>query len=253
MLSKRLFLSRYLGVWSLLCAASFQAGAQVHTLRGAIDGFVTDTALVPLDGATAAISTPQIEVRTGENGRFRITGLLPGVYPIVVRRVGYRPVSTIVSVRDTDTTRISFGLTPSPVTLEKVSVDASSVAPSLQDFESRRRLGRGQFLTESQIRALNFPGTIDLLRTFQSLAISKNGILNTRGFGYQACPYRIFVDGIVVATRDLETVLPNPAELFGIEVYANSAMVPLQYATFGASGNGPGGASCGVILLWSKR
>jgi hypothetical protein len=42
--------------------------------------------------------------------------------------------------------------------------------------------------------------------------------------------------------------------LAGIEVYANSATVPIQYATF--SGNMPGdasGAVCGVILLWMKR
>ena len=48
--------------------------------------------------------------------------------------------------------------------------------------------------------------------------------------------------------------LPSPKELAGIEVYANTATVPLQYKTFGgdAMGHKYGGAFCGVILLWTR-
>jgi hypothetical protein len=75
-----------------------------------------------------------------------------------------------------------------------------------------------------------------------------------RGFGTRRCPFRVFVDGSPVVVRSLDTDLPAPGQLAGIEVYTNSATVPIQYATFGGNMPGdPSGGVCGVLLLWMER
>ena len=82
---------------------------------------------------------------------------------------------------------------------------------------------------------------VDLLRTFVGV--------NPRspGTGYRSgCPFQFFIDGVAVKTPKLDTELPSPKDLAGIELYTNSATVPLQYKTIG------GGGFCGVVLEKSK-
>jgi len=65
------------------------------------------------------------------------------------------------------------------------------------------------------------------------------------------CPYRVFMDGLLVVSDpfrgDQEWVreLVRPAEVEGIEVYTRPSQVPVQYG--GAQGG------CGVILIWTRR
>jgi hypothetical protein len=110
-------------------------------------------------------------------------------------------------------------------------------------------------MTEADIQRLNFAQTSSLFTTFQSAAVAKGVVLNKRGFGVRQCPFRIFVDGAAIRVQaDLDADLPAPSQIAGIELYANSATVPIQYATSGGVQSGePGGAACGVILLWTKR
>jgi hypothetical protein len=238
----------------LVALASQPLNAQSTRPRGAIDGVVTDTSLVPLDGASARILGSPLEVHTGENGRFRILGLLPGQYLVAVRRVGYAPISTFVTVTANDTAQASFLLRSIVPELEAMRVRAKSVASALSEFETRRASGVGQFMTEADIHRLNFVETTGLLRTFTSTSVMTSAVLNMRGYGLKDCPMRIFIDGVAIAPRDLEVDLPRPSELAGIEVHANSATVPLRYATAGSvRGTFPGGAACGVILIWTKH
>jgi hypothetical protein len=250
----------------LLALTGLRLNAQsAQRTRGAIDGLVTDTSLVPLDGAIAGILGSPLEVRTGENGRFRMLGLLPGQYLVAVRRVGYAPISTFLTVAANDTAHASFLLRQIVTELDAMKVKATSVASALSEFEARRATGVGQFMTEANIQRLNFVETTGLLRTFLSTSVRTADVMNTRGFGLRECPMRIFIDGVAIAVRDLESDLPRPSDLAGIEVHANSATVPLQYATAGGAraaerasargsrANVPGGASCGVVLLWTKH
>lgn len=61
----------------------------------------------------------------------------------------------------------------------------------------------------------------------------------------------LFGKGLPTPIIDAE--LPSPKELAGIEAYANSATVPLQYKTFGGNSVfNSGGEFCGVILVWTR-
>lgn len=242
-----------MSVCAAVCLASAPLRAQDVAPRGTLDGVVTDTSLAPLSGVWAWVLGTKLEVTTGDNGRFRITGIPAGTYIVVVRRLGYAPLSSAVSVAAGDTTRASFALVRQDVRLQKVVVNAAAAVGPLSEFESRRALGMGQFMTQSQIENLNVVGTSDLLRTFHSVAVFPRFVLNSRLMPALKCPMQFFVDGVAISVNDVGSDLPPPHELAGIEVHANTATVPLQYASLGGGTVGRGGGFCGVVLLWTKR
>ena len=75
--------------------------------------------------------------------------------------------------------RASCALVPANASLEQVVVHGMPVAPRLMEFELRRALGLGQFMTEADISKLNFAGTSDLLRTFRSVVVGRTAVLNS--------------------------------------------------------------------------
>lgn len=235
------------------CLPIAAIGAQSAAARGALDGIVTDTTLAPLSGASAWLLGTKLEVSTGESGRFRITDIPPGTYIVVVRRLGYAPLPSALSVAPGDTTRASFALLEQQLTLEKVVVSAATATGPLSEFETRRAAGVGQFMTEGGIEKLNMAGTSGLLRTFHSVAVVPNAVLNSRLLPTLKCPMQFFVDGVAISVNNVERDLPTPHEIAGIEVHANTSTVPLQYASLGGGTPGRGGGSCGVILIWTRR
>lgn len=232
-------------------------GAQASAPRGVVDGIVADSALRPLGSATVWMLGTSLEVTTRENGRFRMNGVPSGEYVIVVRRIGYAPFSTVIQVPAADTARPSFVLETADVSLDTIRVTAAApnFSPMLRGFEDRRLHSQGQFMTADEIRKLNFVGLSDLLYTFKSVKMGGGGVpLNARSFF--DCPYQWFVDGVIIPTpRNVDTELPPPSLIHGIEVYSTAGTIPVEYATFG-DGQGNlrrGGSFCGVILVWTKR
>ena len=237
-----------------MCLLAVPLGAQTAAARGVLDGIVTDTSLAPLGGASAWLLGTKLEIGAGENGRFRITGIPAGTYIVVIRRLGYAPLSSAVSVAAGDTTRASFTLVQQQVTLDKVVVNAAAFAGPLGEFEFRRASGMGQFMTEAEIEKLNMVGTSDLLRTFHSVAVTPKAVLAARLLPAMGCPMQFYVDGLAITVNDLERDLPPPHEIAGIEVHANTATVPMQYASLGGGGlSGRGGGICGVVLVWRRH
>src|SRR5690349_23255611 len=131
-------------------APAAETGAQTP-LRGVIDGVVTDTNLVALGGATVSILGSQVTVSTGENGRFRITGLRGGNYIVAVHRIGYVPIAVAMAVAGVDTLRPSLELRRVVTALDTMIVTAKSAIARLEEFEQRRARGDGHFVTASDI------------------------------------------------------------------------------------------------------
>jgi hypothetical protein len=230
-----------------------ETGAQARE-RGVIDGLVVDTGLTRLAGATVSLVGTGVQVTTGTNGRFAIAGLPRGRYTLVVRRIGFAPLIAPVELATGDTVRGAFTLQIGAQTLDTVSVVASRRASSrLDEFEERRKLGQGSFFTQADIKKHNPIVLSDMFRTLPSVTIA--GTAFTRRMGFRRCPFQFFVDGVAMPTpSSMDQELPVPQDLAGIEVYANTANVPLQYKTSGGGrgGGNPGGGFCGVILLWTK-
>lgn len=218
-----------------------QAGPASKPARGAIDGLVTDTALVPLGEVTVSVVGLDASVVTGENGRFRILDLPSGKHSVLARRIGSEAVLAVIAVAAGETARISMVLTPVVTELKSVRVTASSASPKLQEFEKRRQFGEGQFLTGEQIAKRNVVAVQDLLAGgFRGIRVGSGGtILNGRFPITQPCPLDYYVDGI--PRRDL----PSPKEIAGIELYLGPATMPLQFKR-------PTGVKCGIVMIWLK-
>lgn len=222
---------------------------------GVIDGLVTDTSLVPLAGAEVTVLRSQVRVRTRENGRFRVLGTPAGAYLLIVRRVGYRPLTDLVDVAPNDTVRLTYALERVPQSLEKVVITGRSSSQRMREFDARRALGVGEFLTQDQIERRAALEVKDLLRTFKSInvapsytkgPIAEYFVLSKRGGGVLQgeCALTVVTDGIQMPKPFDLNLMPPPKEIAGIEVYAGSATVPAQYAALNSG--------CGVLLVWTR-
>ena len=232
-----------LAAFLVLAAASPPAGAQSDSARGVVDGFVTDTSLVPLADAVASIVGSGIQVVTGANGRFQIHGLPTGRHYLLIRRLGYQPVSTELRIIEGDTVRASFALERIATALDTVVVAAKRRSARLEEFEARRSLGIGQFMTEAEIEKLNVVEIDDLLHR-----LTPNRTRPARRLGPGAACERQqwYLDGVLLPPTMKSDELPSPKDLAGIEFYASPATIPPQYKTIS------GGGFCGVVLMWTK-
>lgn len=225
---------------------------------GTIDGFIGDTTLTPIQAAEVKILSSNVKVATGPNGRFRISQVPVGQYVIVVRRAGYRPASALIEVGAADTLRLSYSLERAATTLSAAVITEQRMSAKMVDFNARKKVGFGEFMTEEQISKRNAVYTTELMRRFMSIIV---GPSNTSGSGgmpewlalskreggsisVQACPMVVMVDGVTMPTPFNLDYLPSPKYLAGIEVYNGAATVPAQF-----SGMNRG---CGVILVWTK-
>ena len=226
-------------------AAASRVEAQARPAMGVIDGAVTDTNLVSLADATVSILGSTLKVVTGANGRFQILAVPAGHYILVVRRLGFAPVSSAVQVAAGDTVRASFALERLVTALDTVKVAGRRLSMRMAEFEDHRKLGQGQFMTQAEIEKRNAIYPEDLIRSFAGVNVVGGHALSKR-MGLRSCPMQFFLDGVAIRSPDLTSDLPTPKEIGGIEVYVGSAMVPLQYKTT------RGGGSCGVILIWTR-
>jgi hypothetical protein len=224
--------------------------------EGTVDGIVSDTGLAPLQGAFVSILGTKIRVGTGPSGRFRFTNVPAGQYLIIVKRVGYHPASSAVEVAALDTLRLSYTLEKlRPEELDAVVVTAKSPSIRMAEFESRRKLGVGEFMTMDQIEARNSAFSTELFRKFKSVNVSPSHAgpvtqyyaLSSREGGNPslgACPMQVYLDQVPLPSPFNLDLLPAPKNLAGIEVYAGASTIPPQF-----SGMNRG---CGVIMVWTR-
>jgi hypothetical protein len=225
-------------------AGAFPVRAQSRLATGAVDGVVTDTNLVSLAGASVSILGSGIRVVTGDNGRFRILRLPAGQYIVVAHRLGYVPASTVLQVVEGDTLRTAFVLERIVTSLDTVVVVAKRHLMRMGEFEARRALGIGHFVTQGDIEQRNSAYVADLLRPILSIGIEGRGSTQIAYNLREGCAMQVFVDGIPLPRAPNLADLPSPRDLAGIEVYAGAATIPLQYQR--------ANSGCGVILVWTK-
>jgi len=229
---------------------------KVTETLGTIDGIVTDTNLVPLRGAFVSVLNSSIRVGTGPNGRFRITRIPPGQFLLIVKRGGYRPTSAMVEVKASDTLRLAYTLVDAPMaTLEGMTVTEKAVSLRMLEFEQRRKLGMGQFMTAEEIERRGSVYATELMRKFTNMSVQPSrsksmteyfALSNREGgsISMGACPMTVYLDQVPMPTPFNLDLLPSPKDIGGIEVYGGSSTIPPQFS-------GPN-RGCGVILVWTK-
>jgi hypothetical protein len=233
---------------ALAIASHFALPQQVAANRtataGSLDGIVTDTSLVPLANAIASIVGRGIQVVTASNGRFRIVDLPAGRHHLLVRRVGFEPLSTELTIAPGDTLRASFALVRIGTNLDTVVVRGTRLSSKLQEFEQRRKLGEGQFMTAEDIDKLHVVGMDDVL--YHLISNRVRPAASGAGVGTPCFHAQWYLDGVLLPPTTTPGDLGPPSAMAGIEYYSGPTTIPVQYKSTSGAG------FCGVVLMWTK-
>jgi hypothetical protein len=232
-------------VLATLCAPII-CGAQVGSvMRGRV---LVDSSETAISGATVFLPTERIEVTTDSLGQYRLSGIPKGRVIVVVRRIGFGPITSQLVFRERDSLDVDFLLVPVPQTLPNVQVATTLTSRKLQEFDERRRFGVGHFLDSADVAKRGGTRLTDRLRHLPGLAVrcrgSSCGVFSTRGLTsfLQGCPVRLAIDGAFVSAFRLDDL--QPSEVAGVEWYAGPAQMP---ARFNSSSS-----ACGLLIIWLK-
>jgi len=242
-------------------------------LRGLV---VNDNDDSPVGGATITIEALKVSYVTDSTGAYKLAALPPGRFVVLVKRLGYAPVTTIVNFTGRDTLDYDFGLVRQATVLPEVDVTAAKpIPPRLAEFEERRASGFGRFITAEEfekntsrrlseiVAKLPGPrimrgfgnygwvassvgsGAIERGRSFQISPMDR-----ARGADPNQCYAAVMLDGNFVFSGrpgellfDLNSLGTN--SVAGIEYYRDAATVPAKFG-------GTRGETCGLIVIWTK-
>ncbi len=244
----RLDVSVFFQVAALVLMSS-AASAQTPPMEtGGIVGVVADSAGGLIAAAQVTIAGVRGRAETGGDGAFRMAGVPAGSQLLIARRMGFRPETLAVAVRQGIIAEVSVRMRATAQRMAAIVVHARNSRPvgRLRGFDERRVQGIGHYFTAADIERRNPLVVTDLLRTLPGVRISPQNGQRVVTFRGQRCPPLVWVDGAPATAGYLDVDIFLPGSLAGIEVYLGPATVPaaLQWMR--------GKSSCGVIALWTQ-
>jgi hypothetical protein len=231
----------------------------VGGVTGVVQGVVRNRngSLVP--NATVSAVGTDIKTQGDEFGRFSLQGVALGSGIVEARAVGYMTGRAQTTVRAGSTQQTDIMMGDSVTVLDPVTVvGAYQPYLSIVGFEQRRRNSTGHFLDTTDIHRSGATRFEEIFRMVPGVRVRPNGTgymvevgrgeggsLNPSVANY--CPPAYFVDGVYFPLPPLQTATVPivPVEVLAIEVYSNLISAPPQYQRRSAT--------CGVILVWTKR
>jgi hypothetical protein len=128
----------------------------------------------PLEGAEVFLPALSKSARADALGEARLGGIPSGTHRIRVRFLGYAAMDTSLTFEG-DTAGVLFRLERAALTMDAVEVTAPS-APRLREFEMRRRIGSGRYLTADELaRDSNRPFGVVAMTRFPGLQLVHDG------------------------------------------------------------------------------
>jgi hypothetical protein len=201
----------------------------------------------PVNGARVTVWGTGVEAVANAAGQYQFVDLPEGSYTVEVRALGFQPhraPADLVAGRDVV---VDLTLTPLVTSIDTLRVRANRAVP-LEEFERRRKLGFGHFVTEEEIRKKAPTYMADIFRGLPGVVtmagqFGRDRVL-VRGTGMTGdCAPAIFLNGLYVNIEDgdLDNII-NPKDVRAIELYARTSSIPLQFQTR----NG-----CGSAVIWT--
>lgn len=226
---------------------AIQAGAQPNVAGRELVGAVRDPGGVPIEGAI--IEVHGVSVRSDSRGAFRLFTSNVDTATMGIRRLGYAPMSALLTARNRQWDTVMVELDPIPQELAAVKASAARARLGLRDFEERRALGAGQFYTRAEIAARNTARTSDVIRDARGVRLER---LRSGGYGVRfaafsgsraGCTPNLWIDGQLVPGAEVDDVLATDLE--AIELYENWTSTPNQFSKGTA-------LPCGTVVLWTR-
>lgn len=235
-----------LGLWLGADAAAAQ------TVGGVILEQGSDT---PVVGALVSVwqvgSASHSSAATDSAGRFLVRlGSQSGNYAIQVTHPSYLALQDTLRLRSDEAVNLKLQLGRDAIPLDALVVTAR-MGRRLRGYYDRLNgnTGFGRFLTRAQLDNIPANRTSDYLRRAPGLRLDYGVggafvvIDNARG----TCTPLIYIDGVAIEQRDADLVdeFLQPSMLEGIEIYAGTVGMPLEFAAAQQSG-------CGVVAFWTQ-
>jgi hypothetical protein len=225
----------------LLLGAS-QSLAQQGVVRGRV---IDKAAARPVADAEIVLSEAGRMVRADTAGRFVFGGVRSGSITLRVRALGYASQVISFDMASGQTVDRIISLEATVQTLSGVDVNApASSGYRLADFERRLQTGRGQYLTEEQIKRMGsstVPETVRGLRGVLFECGGGAGCYVRMARAPMRCLPEYVVDNQVMNDFGPRTPI---GDVVGIEVYTGPGDVAGEFAGRNAG--------CGVIVIWTR-
>jgi hypothetical protein len=178
-------------------------------------------------------------------GDARFPGLRRGSYSVHARRIGFAPLSASIQLTGRDSLEVTLMMAPVTHELATVTVDAPS-SPFLREYETRRRQGKGQYITDSVLRAsFGIPLGDVLIARLRGVMVdrkSDGSFIPFSGRGDnkigRRCDISVYWNGVRTSGLDI------PKEFIGGIEFYNPGSIPVEYQDLGSG--------CGVLLLWPR-
>ncbi len=251
--------------------------------QGEISGrvVVADSGRPPVPGAEASIAELGRRVLSDSSGRFRLKEIPPGTHTVVLRAIGFKSESSLVTIDRDEVVSwdVVLARTTGTVLPERVITAPEGRPPAkLVEFSERQRLGVGHFISRDQLAKAEggMRQTGDIISLIPGVRVRRgsnkiwiaSGRTASTGCAFcsmpasaldradfaagarPACFMDVYLDGaLVFDSRHPGNGLFNvnavqPEHISGIEVYVSAAQVPAKY---NRTGNG-----CGVLLIWTR-
>jgi hypothetical protein len=167
---------------------------------------------------------------------------------VEVRLISYAPKRYTVDLSPARESRLAAVMDSHTQVLGEITVQGKPTS-NIPGFDDRAKRGLGTFLTRDDIENRQSILTTDLFRTIPGLTVGFDGsnyiVQSSRSLG-SGCAVQWWLDGSPFdnSQNDLDQML-RPDDIEAIEVYKSASEVPVQFQGRDAS--------CGTILVWTKR
>jgi len=260
----------------ILCVIATTTQAQTSSSASArlTGNVLSDSNERPIANASISIPELNLNTRSDSTGAFSLGGIPAGRYVVQVRAVGFAEFTSAMTFVAGQQYDADLLLRPAAQSLAKVDVKATKSTsgdnPRIAEFDERRKMGFGAFITQDAFEKADGRKLADVLvqRIPGIRALSAGGALYlvaTRGriaMGSQMpCPVQVIIDDIVQnsstnqkAPRASTATSEVPADAFEISMLNPDRIAAVEFYTVA---NRPaqfnrGGAPCGTLVIWTR-
>lgn len=221
----------------------------------AVSVFVADEVSgAPLVQARVEFPALGLSQTTDQFGAAYFQTLKSGVVRLKVSKIGYIPIERDVTLEFPSAGAMELSVAMKQLVvaqpLDTVKVLGARTFGALSDFERRRHLGLGRFMTSAQLDSSPHESLADQLarRLTGIRAVWTNSrmgvrLVSLRGpirfYGQTQCFVQVYIDNHMAQPEDLAHI--QSGDVAGVEYY--SIAPPPQYNV---------NAPCGVLLVWTK-
>jgi hypothetical protein len=220
--------------------------------KGVVRGIVRSLDDKPLGGARVETPVTGAFNVTRPDGTFWIDSVPTGTQTIVVRQLGFEPISVTVNVTSRQPAELKVSLGPTANILDPVLVTARrNAALEKEGFFQRQHSGWGTYITREEVEKRKPQFLTDLLtnvsgirvvRTMSGTIVTSDRMNSIMGGG-GGCT-RLWVDGTewrMVMPGDLDAFI-STRDLAGVEVY-RPGEAPAQFT---------GMDRCVTLVVWTQ-